>query len=475
MLAPRWSSAVPPLQPPKFLIVIGATGGASLIDGPLAIRASESKNAKTINVYEDADVSSPLSGLRAVKHSADSIGAIPVALAADQQSFIKKYGNDMLVVTATTTSVNHAVAQRRSVTGNEAWSGRTLQELVALEYGGALPLPNAHLCTGTDYTARGNDRSIANKAFGETVADPLLWPLSLHGYKGVAGGDRPDLVEKARLLRDTKLQQASQFSRIFDRSPLLQKWRSLQGEKAAFEKSDLITKLMVAADGPNYPLSKNGLSSSPLSAKVRAKFPLFEKDPVQAQAALAFLMLTQGVSVTATIATNFNFVYTGPSGAQKLDPDSVRNLPIAFDYSHSAHRGTQAFMWQRTYGTIAALIDLLKETEFAAGQSYWDRTLIYLATDFGRTKERPENAPDFSSGHELNNGFALFSPMLKGGRVLGGVDPDTGLTYGFDLSTGAPDKGRQTSEKEVFGGILNVMGVTTTGSGVPDVPAMRKA
>jgi hypothetical protein len=459
---------------PKFLIVLGATGGASLIDGPLAIRASESRNAQKINCYDDVNLSSHFDGLRAVKHSAPVIGALPFPVATNQAEFMQKYGKDMLVVTASTTSVNHSLAQRRSITGNEAWSGRTLQELVALEYGRQAIIPNAHLVTGTEFTSRGTDISLSSRVFGETIADPLLWPLSLHGFKGIAGGERADLVEKARFLRDEKLRQTSQFSRIFDGAPSLQKWRTLQKERPAFEKADLISKLMIAADGPQFPLAKNGLSSSALANRVRAKFPNFERDPMDAQAALAYLLLTQGVSVTATLGASFNFVYAGEPGTM-LDPAQVKNLPIAFDYSHNAHRGAQAFMWNRMYRTIGSLIDLLQATEFGGGQSYWDRTMLYVATDFGRTKERPDNAPDFSSGHHLNNGFVLFSPMLKAGRVLGGVNPDTGMTYGFNLKTGAPETGRSTSEKEVFGGILNALGVSTSGSGLPDVPAMRRA
>jgi uncharacterized protein (DUF1501 family) len=157
-----------------------------------------------------------------------------------------------------------------------------------------------------------------------------------------------------------------------------------------------------------------------------------------------------------------------------LEPGAVRNLPIAFDYSHTSHRSAQAFMWQRMYKIADGLIDLLSSTEYEAGASYWDRSAIYIATEFGRTKNRPANATEFSSGHDLNNGVVVLSPMARGNTVLGGVDANTGLTYGFDLATGAPDKGRSTQEREVFAGLLGIMGVGTEGSGLPAVPAMRR-
>jgi hypothetical protein len=63
--------------------------------------------------------------------------------------------------------------------------------------------------------------------------------------------------------------------------------------------------------------------------------------------------------------------------------------------------------------------------------------------------------------------------MLKGNRVLGGVDPLTALTYGFDPVNGAADKGRATTEAEIFSGVLDVLGVDTTGAGWPSATAFR--
>ena len=110
---------------PKFLIVLTASGGASLIDGPLAVRASESSKASTLNVFPDEAVTS-VGDLRAVAYRGTGVGNIPYRFDASQEGFVKKYGSQMLAITATTTSVNHNVGQRRSITGNEAWRGRTL-------------------------------------------------------------------------------------------------------------------------------------------------------------------------------------------------------------------------------------------------------------------------------------------------------------------------------------------------------------
>ena len=101
--------------------------------------------------------------------------------------------------------------------------------------------------------------------------------------------------------------------------------------------------------------------------------------------------------------------------------------------------------------------------------------LIYVATDFGRDKKRPALAPEWSTGHELNNGMLLLSPMVNGNTLLGGVDPTTGNTYGFDPRQGEPVAGRNMQEGEIYGGILRALDVDTSGAGFADMRAMRKA
>jgi hypothetical protein len=114
---------------------------------------------------------------------------------------------------------------------------------------------------------------------------------------------------------------------------------------------------------------------------------------------------------------------------------------------------------------------LLQQTEWQDGESMWDRSMIYLATDFGRAKTRPAGATDFGSGHDLNNGIVVISPLVKGNTVLGGVDRDTGLTYGFDPVSGAADPGRTMTEEEIFAGLTQALGIDTGGE-LPNVPAM---
>ena len=67
-----------------------------------------------------------------------------------------------------------------------------------------------------------------------------------------------------------------------------------------------------------------------------------------------------------------------------------------------------------------------------------------------------------------------FSPLVPGDTLLGGVNADTGKTYGFDPQTGAPETGRNMEEAEIFSGLLGALGIDMSGSGLPDVPVMRK-
>ncbi|MEQ9502407.1 MAG: hypothetical protein RIT81_36390 [Deltaproteobacteria bacterium] len=461
----------------RFLVVLTASGGASLIDSFLSIRASESANASTINTYEDNRVQSIAdSPFRAIDSQGSDLGALPAPYTANQSNFVRKHKDDMMVVTCTGTSVNHAVAQKRAITGNEAWAGRTLQEVNAMQYGESFLLPNVVMATGTAYIDPGTDGSLPSYCSGEPVAQPALWPLSLHGTRGVKGPNA-DFVKMARRVRDEQLDPRSKFARVFDKSPALSRWRQQRLATQGLETSDLITKLMLFEDSERYPLSAHGLTESSSGRLVRERFPNFDQDPLEAQAALAFLLLKNRVSVSVTLGTSFNAVLAdGASlGGGGLQEGDLINPPIGFDFSHQAHRATQAMMWSRVLAAADGLIELLKAEEFADGQSFWDRTLLYVATDFGRDKVRPSGSEDFGTSHHLNNGFLLVSPLVNGNTVLGGVDPDTGLTYGFDPVTGAPAPGTEMAEAQIYAGIAGALGVDTTGSGLPNVPAMSRS
>ena len=455
---------------PKFLVVISAAGGASIVDAFLAVRASESTNAANVNTFPDASVQAvPNSPFRAVRYSGSSLGSIPIAVSADQLAFVTKYKNQMLVATSVGTSVNHVIAQKRSITGNAAWRGRTLQEIVALQFGGSFPLPNINMGV-SGYAERGTDVSLPASCFSEVVTSPSLWPLGLDGTRGVEGAPPRNVIDLARGTRN-RLDAQSVFGQTFADADAMKRWNEQRTvSQPRIEAMDLITRLNVLPNmPPNIPLTQYGLESSPDGARVRAAYPDFFTDPVQGQAALAFLLLKYRVSVAVTLGPDFNVTLGGASG--------IANPPLAFDFSHNDHRGTQAFMWSRIMGTVDKLIDLLKTETFDAttGETLWDRTMIYVATDFGRTRVRQPNATVFGTGHDLNNGFLLISPMVKGNTVLGGVDPNTALTYGFDARTGTAVPGKMTSnEPDIFSGVLTAMGADLTGSGLPDASAFKK-
>ena len=130
-------------EDPRFLIVLCAGGGGSIVDGPLAIRASECATPDVINTFPDQLVTGwDGSPFRAVDLEGDDIGPIPAKFKVTPSEFFARRRQEMMVSTWTRTSVNHHIGQRRSVTGNEAWRGRTMQEIVAWQYGLNAPIPN---------------------------------------------------------------------------------------------------------------------------------------------------------------------------------------------------------------------------------------------------------------------------------------------------------------------------------------------
>jgi hypothetical protein len=462
-----WSVRAQDDDPTRFLIVLTATGGASIIDAMLAIRASESNNASVLNTFPDQAVQQ-IAGtpFRAIDTEIRGIGPLPYIGASNQSNFVTRHAQDMMVVTHTGTSVNHLTAEKRSITGNDAWAGQTLQEVVATAYGSSAPIPNVNMGVG-GFVEPGVNSSVPGWARGQVVADARLFFAGLDGSRGIRNAPSKALIERARQFRNEQLDERSIFARTFGDSEAIQLWKESRAKTAELERADLITKLNVLRDSPTLPLEAYGLATSPDAARVMQAFPLLNSDPFEAQAALAYLLIKNRVSVTVTI---------GPGLSPLLGVGQiVDSPPLAYDFSHTAHRATQAVMWHRLLDVTDRLIGLLKQERFGEGQSLWDRSLVYVATDFGRTKNRPEGSPEFGSGHDLNNGSLIISPMANGGRVLGGVNADTALTYGFDPMTGAPDPGRTMSEPEIYAGILQALRVDTAPGDLPSMPSMVRA
>ena len=483
--APR---AGAPATDPKFLIVLCCSGGASVVDSFMATPESRSKNAATVNAWPDQLVQridgSPFT---AIDYSARAVGAIPIPFVANQSNFVKKYKQDMMVVTMTGTSVNHGIGEYRSINGNAAYKGRTLQEATATHYGNGMAIPNVHLINGVSFTDRGTDSTIPTSAYGERVPAPNLWPLSLDGYKGIKGAPSRDLFEAARRFRNETVDKNSEFAKTFATSTRIDEWEAMRGDPMkGIEQEDLISKLMFFPDSQEMPLSQFGLQASQLSQKVINAFPKYKSDPLEAQAAMSFLLLRYGIATTVTFGPDLNGLlesgdavgYGGgmaaAGGGGGIPTGALVNTPVGFDFSHNDVRSAQAMMWNRSLSVADRFITLLKSEEYKNGQSYWDRSLMYFATEFGRTRNRPANAMNFGAGHDLNNGFLMVSPLVKGNTIQGGVDPDTTLTYGFNPETGAPDRNRTMTEQHVYATVVQAMGIPTPGVALPDMKSTRK-
>jgi len=456
----------------KFLLTFPLFGGGAIIDSFLPIKASEAGNADTLDCFPDDQVVA-LSGsdIRCADPLITSVLGFDVSgdpLPFPLSGFGEKYKSEMMVTTVTGTSVNHAVAQKRALSGGGAWSGRTLQEIVASTYGAGFALPNVNM-SSLGFLERGSDPTLPAEAYAEPIPNALLKPLSFSGSQGIKGAPGKDLMKLARGARDNELDVNSAFYQSFYRSPKLDLWQKQRLISQNIEDQGLIDELVFIKDSPpQIPLAEYGLNSAPEVDELLVLFPDMFNDPLEQQAALACLLIKHKVSVSITISPNFAPVNGGPLG--------IKSTPLGFDLSHQDHRFVQALMWTRCLGIADKVITFLKSNTFDedTNESFWDRTMMHFPTDFGRDKRRPAGAPFWGAGHELNNGHLTISPLVNGNTVLGGVDPDTGMTYGFDLASGEPSPGRNTSEGESFAGLLQAIGVDTSSIDLPDVPAMRK-
>lgn len=452
----------------KFLFVFGAMGGASINDSFMALPQSLTADKKglKLNVFPDsivsemADVDSSIR-LRAVDLETEMIGPLEYPAKGRQSHFLRKYGADIAVMTVSGTTVSHPVGQYRSITGNDAWNGRTLQEAVAVQYGKGLLLPNVNMAT-LGFAENGKDPSLPSWALAHPVQDTRYFPFSLHGHKGVEFAPDESLINIARKVRDEKLDPNSYFVKTFGSSPLVKKWLEYRARVQEIEKMDLIGRLTTLKDDDDTPFTRYGVIPNERGETYRKIFPNLDMDPLQRQALLAYLLVTEGLSVSVTMALNMNVSVDRKEDEGRL----LTNTPTSFDYSHNAHRATQALLWERILDTMDRLITLLKGTEYKNGKSYWDHSMIYIATEFGRDKTRESGISEFPSGHHTNNGVTVVSPLIQGGRVYGGLDINTLETYGCDVNSGDPTPGRSNGMEDVYAAILQGLNVDLSGSGL---------
>jgi hypothetical protein len=439
----------------KLLFVFCAYGGASIIDSFLPFTDTEvgdAELASTLNAYPEHLVTQRSgSGIRYVELlDSYSFYATP----PEMGRLVRNHGDDVVVIAHEVSSVNHTVAQQRSLNGAGFDRGRTIMEAAALRYGGGMALPSCNM--GIDgYVRQGADPDVPLEVHHEIISRPEFFAAATHGYRALEGAPGEALIKRARAVRE-QLDDDSVFGRTFKNSPRLGSYLYRRRELLpSLERADMIDKLLLL--DPSQLDASLGLTGSAVANELRERFPFLEKDNTHAQVALGFLMAYHGISSSVTMGMHTDAIIVN---------DAVVGTPIAFDFSHNLHRIVQNIQWGRTAEALDNLIAMLKKHDYMGDPELgkmWDRSLIYVATEFGRGKTRPKDADGWGTSHHLNNGSVLISPLLKGNRVYGGVDPKTGYTFGFDRMTGESLPDKQLNEADVYSIIAHAMGIEFPG------------
>ncbi|MFW7378002.1 MAG: hypothetical protein ACOH5I_04265 [Oligoflexus sp.] len=425
-------------QPP-LLFTFCANGGASIIDAFLPIRR-ETANSH-LNAYEDSMIDSiDASPIRCVKNIPYSI-QLPVGPDLTMKNFLQRHYRDMLVLTQQGTSVNHLIAAQRSLNGNGINQGRTLAEAHAVQYGKHFLLPNINMAIA-GYVEGGNDNSLPIDARQEVVGDASLFAFSTHGYLGLQEAVDDNVILAARKVRD-RLEKNDSSPFWFKDSNTVRTFLQMREQMTELEAANLFELLLLIDRARLGMKSPHRLPENENLTRILEVFPDVFTNPFHAKIALSYLLARYGISGTMTLSMSENILFN-----DEEPPTRIVNLPLGFDWSHTDHRGAQNAMWRSLLQGIDGLIRLLQSDSGHGrqdGPSLWDRSLVYIATEFGRTR-RLENG----SGHDLNNGNLLISPLLKGNQVLGGANAENLATYGFDPLTGAPQPQASLDEGDVY-------------------------
>jgi hypothetical protein len=407
----------------KLLFVVCAYGGASIIDSFMPVTESQVGDwfaAQTLNAFPDAMIEQRSGSTLRTPKLLDGYG-IYTKPSFGLGDLVARHGADIAVIGHEVSSVNHTVGQQRALSGAGINRGRTLMEAMALRYGGGMAVPSCNMASD-GYMRHGTDPTLPFEAKHELIAAPLLFGAGTHGYKALENAPSDALMARVRRVRD-QLDQRSVFARTFAKDPRRERYLYTRSMLSPRLESESLFEKLLLLDTTGVD-AKFGIRQDKLVQEVRGVLPNLEADRTEAQIALGFLMAYHGISASVTMGE------------------------------------IQSLMWSRTAGVLDKLISLLKSHDYQGDPSLgkmWDRSLIYVATEFGRDKIRPFLSGAWGTGHHLNNGSLLISPLLKGNAVYGGVDPKTCLTYGCDLSTGQPTPGKLLNESHVYGAIAQAL------------------
>jgi hypothetical protein len=475
--------------PPRYLFVISGTGGASISDSFLPVTDSEAgSHAAGLNVYpqsmlhQNGELRAWRTG-QVVDWAGNALfgsqgSGSKFSTSMDAADFLDAHADAMAILPCQVSSVNHIVAAQRAMTGNDVDGGRTILEAMAATYGGSMPLPAVTMSIA-GYAEPGTDPTLPGAFRAEPIPDPSFFALATDGQRGIRGlpgategqGLSP-LLARARAVRG-QLEGLSPFGQTFRDDPL--RGRFLAQRTAMLEALEgagdggLIRQVLIPntaryGDGLIGLLASAGLSPADVSPEEAAiianEGPRLFEDSVMLQALLGYRLVKSGVTCAVGL---------GPDQSPDVAGNgTLYDTPIGYDFSHTSHAPTQGLMWSRVLKATDFLIQLLKQG------GLWEQSLIVVLTEFGRSKSRPANQTAAGSGHHLNNGVTLISPLVQGGKVYGAIDPTTLLSRKWDwagnkpidLATGTPPSGQHVwTESDIYGAVARVLDIQT-GSGV---------
>lgn len=482
---PRVARADPGPGPP-LLFIFNCFGGASILDSFLPVGRDEvlgsGGDMARLAAYPDALIKTlPNTPIRALKshelvdyvgHSLWNRTFFGAGLPPDV--FLAAHHADMAVLTCEASSVSHHPAARRFMHGNGVNGGRTLLEAAAMTHGAGRLIPAVNMAVG-GYRANGTDATVPDWARAWGIGDTEFFGLMTHGQRGILGlPGAPDgtggseLVARARTAR-AQLETLSPFAQTFRDDPLRGGYINRRDELLPLlEGSGAIEELLLISEAQEPALLANGLKRSPTLSLLPPEIQQRLTGDVLMRQALLGLLLARDYG---TVAVSFGFDFE----ADQLGP-KLLEVPLGFDRAHDNHPAAQAIMWSRVLHTVDFFIGQLK----AAG--LWERSLVVLGTEFGRTKSRPLDAESFGTAHHANNGMVILSPRIHGSKVYGAVDPVTLLTRRYDFDTSAPvylgagyHPGAEHvwTDRDIYGAIAQIMDVPVSGA-VADFSGLLK-
>lgn len=219
-------------------------------------------------------------------------------------------------------------------------------------------------------------------------------------------------------------------------------------------QSNTAYKQNVMKDSPSHPMMKYyeeslGMKAGTLAQSLDPDYGAYAETGAGFLASANYPVDSTEIQYARRFASAFK--------ALKYNLSPVVNITLNGFDTHSSHKAIQEILCQRLANFLDVLISAMKGSVDQQNQNIFDKTVILVTSDFGRT---PHYNATGGTDHWISDSVALFAGSATGIQA-GSIGPRTAYPM-------APGPGSVIRRRDIWASIFRAFGISNYGKYLPD-------